>query len=235
MKSGFWTATAFLVLGSAEAAYAAESETAASITLVSDRVWRGLSQTAGDPSITGEAKWNHADGPFVGILASNYRSDQTGDSGIALTPFFGINRTVGGVNIDVGYLYRASIGASDRDFGEATISAGCKIGPLTARAGIFYSWQHYLPGQNTYLYLDTRMPVGTVRGVPVSLSGHVGAFDARGTADDYRDWKLGLSAKLRRISLSANLSDANVDAGRSRLEGARHGGTRFALSAFMLF
>ncbi|MGV3480094.1 MAG: TorF family putative porin [Sphingobium sp.] len=235
MGRGFLPAAVLLAWGLAEPAYAAESETAASITLVSDRVWRGLSQTTGDPSIIGEAKWNHEDGPFVGVLAANYRSDQTHETGIALTPFFGVNRTFGGVNIDAGYLYRASPGAKDRDFGELTVSAGASIGKLTARAGIFHSWHHYLPGQNSYFYLDTRLPLGEVRGVPLSLSGHLGAFDARGTADDYQDWKLGLSAKLRRISLAANLSDANVDAGRSRLEGARHGGTRFAVSAFILF
>jgi len=219
----------------AQKAYADTSEVAASIMLGSDRVWRGLSQTRGNPGIEGEAKWNHADGPVAGLVVADYRSDQTGKSGAAITPFVAFNKDIAGFNIDAGYLYRGVTGARNRDFSEVTISAGHYFGKLRTRLGIFYSWHHYLPGQNTYTYFDTRMPIAEVAGLPLAVTGHLGVFDARGNADDYVDWRVGLTTKVHGVSLSANLSHADVDAERSRLEGARHGGTRFAGTAFLLF
>lgn len=224
-----------LGLHQARDAHADTSQIAASVTLGTDRVWRGLSQTRGNQGMEGEAKWNHADGPVAGLVVADYRSDKTGRSGAAITPFVAFNKDIAGFNIDAGYLYRGVTGTRNRDFSEVTISAGRHVGKLRTRLGIFYSWHHYLPGQNTYTYFDTRMPIAEVAGLPLAVTGHLGVFDARGSADDYVDWRVGLTTKVHGVSLSANLSHADVDAERSRLEGARHGGTRFAGTAFLLF
>lgn len=216
-------------------ARADDSKIAASITLGTDHVWRGLSQTGGDPAIVGEVKWNHDAGPFIGIIASNYRSDIDDASGVAITPFFGVNKTVGGVNLDAGYLYRGRTDARRRDYSEVTLSGGVELGPVSSRLGAFYSWDHYAGRDSTYLYLDSRTKLGAVGRIPLSLTTHLGRFDTRGTASDYSDVRAGLSAKLPVMTLGAQLSYADADRQTSRLLGGRHGGTRLTATAFFLF
>lgn len=211
------------------------SSLAASLTLSTDRIWRGLSQTTGDPALAGEVKWNHRAGPFVGLWASNYESDTSRDAGVASLPFVGFNRDFGHVNLDTGYLYRHYSGnGRRRDFSELTVSAAYRFSRLTARVGFFHSGNHYLGGDSNYSYLDTRIPLGTLGKTPIILSTHLGRADLPGADSDYADLQLSLAAKMRWATCALHLSHATIDED-SREEGARHGGTRAALSLFKLF
>lgn len=211
------------------------SSLAASLTLSTDRMWRGLSQTAGGPALAGEVKWNHRAGPFVGLWASNYESDTSSDAGVASLPFVGFNRDFGRVNLDTGYLYRHySDNGRRRDFNEVTVSAAYRFSRLTARLGVFHSGDHYLGGDSMYSYLDARIPLGTVGKTPIVLSTHLGRADLPGADSDYADLQLSLAARMRWATCALHVSHATIDED-SREEGARHGGTRAALSIFKLF
>lgn len=231
------TYVALLILSSSNLASAqsSQNQVAASISLASDWVWRGLSQTEGGPALIGEVKWNHTNGLFAGAVAANFSSDKNGDSGVVLVPFFGFNRTVGGINFDTGFLHREYVGASNRVIDEISVSTGFKIGSVGIRPGVFYDLHHYLPGHPTYLYVDGRTQLAQIGNTPVSLSLHLGTFNAKGSANDYSIWQLGLSALVRGITYAVKLSNADIDARRSGLEGSRHAGTRLVVSAFKLF
>lgn len=224
-----------LMFGNVAWAQSEQNQIAASVNLVSDWVWRGLSQTEGGPALIGEVKWNHQSGFFAGAVAANFSSDRGRDSGLAVIPFFGFNRTLGGINFDSGFLHREYIGARNGSIDELSFSAGFRLGAISLRPGIFYDLHHYLRGHPTYLYVDGRTKLAQIGDTPVSLSVHVGSFDAPGSANDYSTWQLGLSAPAGGITYAVKLSNADIDASRARLEGSRHGGTRLVLSAFKLF
>lgn len=228
-------ALSILLFRDPASAQSGQNQIAASISVASDWVWRGLSQTEGYPALIGEVKWNHTSGFFLGAVAANFSSDKNGDSGVALIPFFGFNRTVGDVNFDAGFLHREYVGASNRNIDEISLSAGFKIGSINIRPGLFYDARHYLPGNPIYLYVDGRTKLAQIGDTPVSLSIHLGTFNAQGSANDYSTWQLGLSAPAGGITYAVKLSNADIDARRSGLEGSRHGGKRLIVSAFKLF
>ncbi|MFC4308929.1 TorF family putative porin [Steroidobacter flavus] len=211
------------------------SAIAASLTFSTDRMWRGLSQTAGGPAVAGEVKWNHRAGPFVGLWAANYESDSSSEAGIASLPFVGFNRDFGRVNLDTGYLYRHYSGRGrERDFNEVTVSVAYRFSRLSARLGIFHSGDHYLGGDSVYSYLDTRIPLGTLGKTPIVLSTHLGRADLPGADSDYADLQVSLAARMRWVTCALHVSHATID-DEGREEGARHGGTRAAISIFKLF
>ena len=223
------------VCSSVATAQTNQNQVAASVSVASDWVWRGLSQTEGGPALIGEVKWNHASGFFAGTVAANFSSDKNRDSGVALIPFFGFNRTFGGINFDSGFLHRDYVGASNRNIDEFSLSAGFKVGSVSLRPGIFYDLHHYLPGNPTYLYVDSRTQLAQIGSTPVSLSLHLGTFNAKGSVNDYSTWQLGLSAPAGGMTYAVKLSNADIDARRSSLEGSRHAGARLVVSAFKLF
>ena len=49
----------------------AAAQYSASLTLTSDYVWRGVSQTLGDPAVQGSFDYEHNSGLYAGVWASN--------------------------------------------------------------------------------------------------------------------------------------------------------------------
>lgn len=92
-----------------------------SLTMGTDYMFRGLSQTGSEPQLQGDFNWSHSSGFYFGLWSTN---TGFGDSPahIELDPYIGFAGSIGdtGLSYDVGYWYYTYPGSDiDYDFGEA--------------------------------------------------------------------------------------------------------------------
>jgi len=92
-----------------------------SLTMATDYMFRGLSQTGNEPQLQGDFNWSHSSGLYLGLWSTN---TSFGDSPahIELDPYIGFAGGIGdtGLSYDVGYWYYSYPGSDiDFDFGEA--------------------------------------------------------------------------------------------------------------------
>ena len=205
-----------------------------------DRVWRGLSQTSGDPAVIGEIKWQHDSGAFLGVWGSNVNYGGHADQHAELDFFGGYSADIGPANIELAYLhYHFPSKVRNEDFGEFTASVAYELDAASIRAGVFYSADHYLGSDSVYPYLDMNVRLGSLGTVPLSASGHVGRYAiGERSRDGYTDWKVGLNAhmpQLRSLEVSMNYHDTDFDGSASRVKGKDFAGSRFAIVVTKVF
>jgi uncharacterized protein (TIGR02001 family) len=203
----------------------------ANVSLTSNYVFRGISQTGGEPAIQGGLDYTHASGLYLGTWGSNVSW---------LTEFQGYNS--GSMELDVYGGYRNSIGPVGYDVGAIRyMYPGSKkdgvVGAWTSEIYGSLGWKwftakysHYLSdsvfgvGPNTngsyYLDLSGSVPVGETG---LTLGAHWGTFnfkkdgqfiDAYGVSPDYDDWKVSATydlGKLGKMGTGATLGVAYTD------------------------
>jgi uncharacterized protein (TIGR02001 family) len=82
----------------------AAAQVEANVTLASDYLFRGVTQTNHDPAIQGGFDWGHDSGFYLGIWASNV--DFGGPENIEIDYYGGWGtETEGGIAFNVGYIY----------------------------------------------------------------------------------------------------------------------------------
>src|SRR6056297_1493623 len=106
----------------ASSAMAWESEdgqhsTSASVAFSSEYIWRGVSQTDGDPAISGSLDYSHSSGFYAGVWGSNV--DYGDDASAEFDAYLGYAGEFGdsGIGYDVGFL-RYMFPGEDYNFNE---------------------------------------------------------------------------------------------------------------------
>jgi uncharacterized protein (TIGR02001 family) len=215
-------AVAALALASLASAAVAQTPAAppehtvtANVGLFSEYIFRGISQTAGEPALQGGFDYAHASGFYAGTWASNvgWLEDfgAYNRSSLEWDVYGGFKASFPGSDVfwDVGTIYyyypgRRNAGVVDADTWE--IYAGIGWQWLTFRFS--YSLDDYFGARPTgrktdgtyYVDLSAAYPVGDTG---LSLIAHVGYLDHTHDGNDedlstggkvsYTDWKLGVS------------------------------------------
>lgn len=168
-----------------------------SLTLTSDYVWRGVSQTLGDPAIQGSVDYEHDSGFYAGVWASNvdfFDEDEPGadpddDDGADVE----IDYTLGfagefenGLGWDVGVIFYTFPGADDDlldDSEEVYLGVSYELFSATV--------YHDFDNDTTYLEggVSVELPAD------FTLGGRVGYFDLD-EGEDYADFQVSLSRTL---------------------------------------
>lgn len=207
------------------------------VSLVSNYVYRGISQTGGKPGIMGSFDYEHSSGFYAGVeaMSSSFFSDiyteSAGTKGasnasLELDVFVGFkNEFAEDFHYDVGYLGYNFPG---------TYPAGATKGNTDEIYGaIGYKWitakYSYVIGNNTfgepgtrgtnYFELNADFPVAE----GLTVSGHVGkqSFKGAGAADlvalgknpSYTDYKIGINKELGGFDLGLAYSKTNAPTG----------------------
>lgn len=201
-------------LFAASSAMAWESEdgahsTSASVALSSEYIWRGISQTDGDPAISGSLDYSHSSGLYAGVWGSNV--DYGDDASAEFDAYLGFAGEFGesGIGYDVGVL-RYMFPGEDYNFNEVYGSLSYSI----FTAGVAYSSDTLGSGEDGYYWsLDAAydLPVG------LNLYGGVGYYDADENTfttgiDDYSHYWVGVSKDLAGFTLDLSYQDAESDA-----------------------
>lgn len=209
----------------------------ASVTLVSDYRFRGLSQSNRRPAVQGRIDLDHRSGGYASIWASSI-ANQVAPGADAQVDLVAGYQTVtpGGVTLNGGvraYLYPG--GRGDTDFVEPYAAIGYSLGPLSAELRA-----HYAPKQRA-LALDGRKRdnlyaratlSSAIPGTPLTLDAHVGRDFGRSSlnlATRYTEW--GLGVRYVRGPVTLGLAYADTDRAVRTPRGRTLGGAGLIASA----
>jgi uncharacterized protein (TIGR02001 family) len=178
------------------------------ISLTSDYIFRGISQTGGDPALQGGIDYGHASGFYLGTWGSNvgWIEDYQGyDSGNLELDFYGGFRSgIGdtGLTYDLGliqYWYPGERGgAVDADTTEIYAALGWKW--FSAKYSYSLSGETFGFADSEgsgYFDLSASLPLGESG---VTLGAHWGTFSfANNDPVDYDDWKISATYDLGKL------------------------------------
>jgi len=196
------------------------------VTLTSDYVYRGVSQSRGDPAIQGGFDFEHEIGLFAGVWASSvqFRASPQRDSprDLELDYYLGYRLDLGedwaGDVTVTRYTYPGSDPAFHYDYGEIDLSV--KFRDVLATS-ISYSEDVFGFGAVGIAYeLTGRYPILA----NLEASAGVGLYDLEALlGESYTYWNLGLSRFLGRFTFTASYIDTDSRAatiwGRERSDG----------------
>lgn len=206
------TLTLFLMAASGAplAAQAADSphSLSANVSLASDYIFRGISQTGGDPAVQGGIDYAHSSGFYLGTWGSNvgwiedFQGYESGNLEIDL--YAGFRNSIGNTdfNYDLGairYFYPGKrAGAVDADTTEVYAALGWKWFTAKYSYSISDGTFGFADAKgSSYLDLAASVPIGETG---LTAGAHWGrfSFDNNGQAD-YDDWKVSLAYDMGKL------------------------------------
>ena len=187
------------------------------VSLTSNYLFRGISQTGGDPAIQGGLDYSHSSGIYLGTWASNvgwiedYQGYTSGNLEVDLYGGYRGSFEKAGVSYDlgvVGYIYpgnRNSLAIPDADTTELYAALGWKW--FTVKYSYVVSDGAFGFGRpagakdasgSDYWDISASLPVGETG---LTVGAHWGTFSFDNyKAQDYDDWKLSLAYDMGKLS-----------------------------------
>jgi uncharacterized protein (TIGR02001 family) len=201
------------------------AEISANVTLASDYVFRGISQTDNQLAIQGGFDYAWDNGFYVGTWASNVDPDFFNGTGhdpqAEVDLYGGYSGEYNDFGYDVGYLRYEYPGYGKADTNEVYVSGTYKW--LTV--SVNYSDElAFLPSNQSAWYFKTSLE-HTLPWYEIGISTHVGhsfgdAFDISaadiakgdsGLSDSYTDWSIGLTKSWMGADFGLTYTDLNID------------------------
>ena len=208
------------------ASTATVAEISGNVALVSDYIFRGISQTDNQMAIQGGFDYEHDSGLYIGTWASNVDSsffDNGRDPQIELDLYAGYSGSFGeSLGYDVGFIrYEYPSGDSvdtNEWYASGSYSTG-DYGDLSVSVNYSPKLQFILSDQSAWYYkagYDVTLPW-----YDIGFSAHVGystgdAFDVdafaaatgdSGLKDSYTDWSIGVSKSVYGVDLGLTYTD----------------------------
>ena len=193
---------------------AAAGSVSATVSLVSDYDFRGVTQTLNDWTPQLGLTWTADSGLYYGIWGSDvdFQESCADDSlncagydrpSTEVDAFAGFSGE-GVVNYDFGLIYYAYPNAGTINYPE--LYAGITKGALGLK--VWYSWDYGGSG-NYSVYTEANLTVPM--GEEFTFLGHAGysKFDAAIGADDYYDWSAGIGYSVSNFDLSFKWVDGS--------------------------
>ncbi|KVW96933.1 TorF family putative porin [Thiobacillus denitrificans] len=206
----------------------------ANVGLYSNYVFRGISQTGGEPAIQGGLDYSHSSGFYLGTWGSNvgWLEDFQGYTrgNVEIDVYGGFRGDIGqtGLTFDVGaiqYIYPGDhpAGVTKADTTEAYAALGWKW--FTVKYSYYLSDEVFGFGPpvagdasgSDYLDVSASLPIGETG---LTLGAHWGTFSFENSgAADYEDWKVSAAydmGKLTPVMDGVTVGVAYTDTNASR-------------------
>lgn len=189
----------------------AEGELSANLGLTSDYIWRGISQTLGDPAVQGGVDYSHDSGVYLGVWASNVdffsnnapdsTPDDDDEAEIELDLYVGL---AGEFDVGIGW----DVGVIQYRYPEARKS-------LIDTSEEFYvgasydlaSMMVYRDFDNESTYVEASLEFELPQEFNLRLRG--GYFDFDDTRD-YTNFEIALSRSIAGFDLSVQYTDTDL-------------------------
>lgn len=197
-------------------------ELSGTMAVVSDYVWRGVSQTYKKPAIQGGFELSHAIGAYLGTSLSNVRFVPKGavsDGASFEADYYGGFRYeyMKGNTVDAGVFHYTYPGAVTKyDFTEFYVKANYDF--LTA--GYYYTNEYFNEGGKAHYFTvgaSYPLPVPESLGLlkDITVSANIGRSQfTDNKSNDYTDWSVGLSKDIAGLSFALTYTDTNVDSAK---------------------
>ncbi len=189
----------------------------ANITMTSDYLFRGLSQTDNKPALQGGFDYEHASGFYAGVWGSNVSWVGDADSSLEIDGYFGYtNELSNGLGYDVGFIHY--------DYpGEGNTAASADADEIYL--GMSYS---YFSGGYSYAISDDFFGFDNADGSSyfnlganytfeepgITIGAHYGFQEIEGAANsgsDYEDYNISISKEFGGFEVAAMISDTDID------------------------
>ncbi|MCE7032505.1 TorF family putative porin [Lysobacter sp. GX 14042] len=180
-----------------------------SVTGATDYVWRGVSQTDGDPALLLDLYAGHESGWYLGASAASVDFGDPDDGmDYELSPYIGWAGGLGAAELDVfvsRVMYPGVNDGYDIDYTEIEASLGFAE---YYHVGLAYSPDIFnLGGHGWYYTAGAEWPLG---GSGLTLAVQAGHYDLRDAAgDSYNDWLLGLSRGFGPVDVRLQYTDTS--------------------------
>lgn len=167
------------------------------VTLISDYLFRGFSQTDEKPAIQAGADYTFGGGFNIGVWGSNVQFGE--DKDFEVDWFGGYSRAFdNGLRLDVGYVYYGYLDIEDADADDAWLGLGYKNFDIKYWRGFEVEWD----------YIEASMNFNLPRGWHLGLGGGWWRFAENG--GETTDWKVGLSRTLKFVDMEIAYADTDV-------------------------
>lgn len=202
----------------------------ANVALVTDYLYRGISQTGGKPAVQGGFDYAHASGFYAGVWGSSisWLGDESiaSNAGLELDTYFGFkNSFATDFSYDVGFLrynypgvYAA--GATKADTNEIYGLIGWKWVTLKYSDSLGdtfgvskASGTSYIDLSASYPIADTGVTLGAHYGKQTYKGSTADGLAAAGTDPTYSDYKLSVSKDFSGYAVGLAYSDTNAKKG----------------------
>ena len=200
----------------------------ANVGFTTDYIFRGISQTSGNPAVQGGIDYAHASGLYAGVWGSNISWISDFNAGVSssleLDTYFGFrNSLADDFSYDIGFVrynYPASnyaAGATKADTDEIYGALGFKW--ITAKYSYGLGKFLTVPGAagTSYIEINASVPLGDTG---ITLGAHMCKQTYKGTAADalalagtsatYSDYKLSIAKDMNGYVVSLAASDTNA-------------------------
>lgn len=185
------------------AATAGAADLSANVTLGSDYVYRGISQTDEEPTIQGGFDATSESGLYAGVWASNVAFDGS----VELDYYAGFSQETDTFSYDVGFIH---YNYPNQPQGQAESNFNEVYGSITVRGltvGLAVSNDFFgETGNATYASIDYELSLPN----DVALTLHYGA-QSIDKADDYDDYSVSLGKSFSEIDFALTWHDTDLD------------------------
>lgn len=202
----------------------------ASVTLATDYMWRGVSQTNNEPAIQGSLDLNHESGLYAGVWASSYEFNNNATMELDAYAGFASDSDLFGVlpftiNYDLGFLRYEYTDTTDTNFTEFYI--GASLSPVeNLNTSVYYYYglkldRANVPGEYTDFAVDYTLPA---KFGGITLLAHAGYYNQKRGKDNYWDWKAGASKDIGGFTIEVayfDTDDSNSYSNGRRLDDGR--------------
>lgn len=185
---------------------AAEGSVSANVALTSNYMFRGITQSDGDPAIQGG--FDYTNGMFYAGVWSSSVDDFGVSASSEIDIYGGITPTLGPVNFDIGVIGYYYPGASDDiDFGELKVAASINPTEAWAVGVTSYMSDDYAASGSDSLYLELGSSYEFSDAFAVSGAFGNQDIDAGG---DYDTWNLGATWGFHGFGLDLRYHDTDI-------------------------
>jgi len=202
-------------------------EVTGGVALTSDYVFRGISQTDGEPAIQGSLEYAIETGiagssAYAGFWGSNVDFDDGGEAHVEIDVLFGLRGDVGdtGFSWDLGAIYYWYPGASSRldyDYWEIVPQVGYEINDLVSVSALYGFSPEFFGDTGLAHYVQGGVSVTPdlpFQGFDLSLDGTVGyqwiEDNSRAGAEDYLNWSLGATVSVKGLDFTVAYTDTDL-------------------------
>ena len=196
------------------------------VSLVSDYLYRGISQTGASPALQGGFDLAHSSGLYFGVWGSSisWVSDAglANSAGLELDTYGGYKGAAGDVAYDVGFLrynypgsYVAGVTKPDTNEVYGAVTYSIVTAKLSYSLGSLFGVSHaegstYLEVNANYALPDTGITLGAHYGKQTYKGATADALDLAGSSATYSDYKLSASKDFSGYVLGLAYSNTNA-------------------------
>ncbi|MBO1273366.1 hypothetical protein J3L11_17145 [Shewanella sp. 4t3-1-2LB] len=180
------------------------ADVSGNVALTSDYVFRGFSQTEGDPAIQGGFDVAYDNGLYAGVWASNVESDPSAPvnyngANMETDIYGGWAGNFDALSLEIGYLRYQYPGtkANVNNTDEFHLGAGYETSVVSTTLNLHYSPDYF--GADKAFYWDLGIDVPLPKNI--IFTAHYGLTDYQDNSlgDDYVDWCISFSTEWNKL------------------------------------